>query len=489
MRVRHLFALIPPAIAPAIAPAGVRRAAITALLALLCAASVLAQEQGRYGHYDVYDPDLPPRAEYAARRAAVLQRLDSNAAMLVRAAEVETRSNDVRFEYRQRNSMLYLSGIPEAGSALLLVPRGISIAGQWATEVLFVAERNPTMEVWAGVRMGMDVASSVSGVAVVLPYARLGPVLDSLLPLLGTLYYDAWLHGFETEPLTGTTYVWDREMRKVLAGKGRMVQIKEVGGILNELRAIKSPVEQALIRKAVEITVQGHLETIRGARQGMHEYELEAIMEYAFRRLGSQSPGYPSIVGSGPNACILHYETNRRMTVPGDLVVMDCGAEYHGYTADITRTIPISGRFTPEQRAIYDLVLKAQQEAIAVCRPGNHFRLPHRQAVDVIGAGLVRLGILKDEQDYTTYFMHGTSHYLGLDVHDVGNTNGTLKPGMVLTVEPGIYIPAGSDCDPKWWNIGVRIEDDILVAEDGPVNLSQELPRSAEEIERLMQGE
>lgn len=461
----------------------------TMALLVLLSAGAAAQEQGRYGHYEVYEPDLPPRAEYAARRDAVLGKLDSSSAMLVRAADPSTRSNDVRFEYRQRNSMLYLSGVEESGSALLLVPRGVTIGGRRATQVLFVAERNPMMETWTGVLMGPAVAAQVTGIAVVLPYSQLLPTLDSLLPEIGTLYYDTWLHGFETEPLTGTTYVWDREMTKVMSAKGRKTKVKGTAGILDEMRVIKSPVEQALLRKAVDISIEGHLQTIRNARPGMHEYELEAIMESNFRRLGSESPGYPSIVGSGPNSCILHYETNRRSTVAGDMVVMDCGAEYHGYSADITRTIPISGRFTAEQRALYDLVLEAQQEAIAVCRSGNHFRLPHRKAADVIGAGLVRLGIIKDEQEYAKYFMHGTSHYIGLDVHDVGNTNGSLRPGMALTVEPGIYIPAGSDCDPKWWNIGIRIEDDILVTDDAPVNLSERLPRTADEIERLMSGD
>lgn len=464
----------------------VRTGLRVSMLLMLAASGLVAQEPGRYGHYDVHDPDLPPRAEYAARRAAVLKAMDTSSAMLVRAAELLTRSNDVKYELRQRNSMLYLTGVTEAESALLLLPKGVNMNGSVVHEILFVGARNPVTETWMGPMMGPDVASKVTGIATVLTTDRLRALLDSFVPLLDTLYYDGWLHGAEKEPLTGITYVWDREMKKAKGQQWGHLHIKNVASILNPMRVIKSPVEQNLMRKAVEISMEGHRETIRAGRPGMHEYELEAVMEYHFHRLGSESPGYPSIVGSGPNTCILHYELNRRKTVAGDLVLMDCGAEYHGYSADITRTFPISGKFTPEQRAIYDIVLQAQKEAIDACRSGNNFLLPHRKAVDVIAAGLVKLGIIEEEQSYSNYFLHGTSHYLGMDVHDVGNPYGLLQPGMVLTVEPAIYIPAGSKCDSKWWNIGIRIEDNIIVTDGTPVNLSESLPHTADEIEALM---
>jgi Xaa-Pro aminopeptidase len=336
--------------------------------------------------------------------------------------------------------------------------------------------------------MGPDVAAQVTGIRLVLPYSRLGDILNDLLPAIDTLYYDGWLHGMEKEPLTGTLFAWDREMRKRLEGKAAKLQIRPAGSILNTMRVIKSPAEIALMRRAIDISIEAHRETIRHARPGMHEYELEAIMEYNFKRLGAEEPGYPSIVGSGPNSCILHYESNRRQTEPGNMIVMDCGAEYHGYSADVTRTIPIGGKFSPEQRAIYDLVLDAQEEAIRLCKVGASFQDPHRKAVGIIGSGLVKLGIISDESEYMKYFMHGTSHFLGMDVHDVGDMSVPLASGMVMTVEPGIYIAPGSPCDPKWWGIGVRIEDDILVTNDGPVNLSGKLERSAEEIERLMGG-
>jgi Xaa-Pro aminopeptidase len=471
--------------------AAARGLLIGALLigALLGAAApaMHAQEGGRYGHYEVYDRDLLPRTEYARRRASVQSQLDSASAMLVRSADVRNRSNDVDYEYRQRNGLLYLSGVLESESALLLLPRPFRVDGDTTSQILFVSERNPSMETWTGLKMGPGMAAQVTGIRTVLPYGRLNEVLDSVLPSIARLYYDDWMYGSEREPLTGTSYAWDREMRKGLKAKLPCLDVRRASDILTPMRMIKSPAEISLMQRAADISIEGHRQTIRNARPGMHEYEFAAMMEYQFHRLGAEHPGYPSIVGSGPNTCILHYETNRRQSQAGDLVLMDCGAEYHGYTADITRTFPVSGTFTKEQRAIYDIVLEAQIAGIEACRAGNNFRIPHRKAIDVIVAGLKRLGIIKEDQEYSNYFMHGTSHYLGLDVHDVGSA-GELAPGMVLTVEPGIYIAAGSDCDPKWWNIGIRIEDDILVTSGAPVNLSAALERTADDIEKLMRA-
>jgi len=461
--------------------------ALLGLLVLVPHHQARGQEGGRYGHYHIYDPDNLPRREYRERRERVLRGLDSSSAMLVRAADIRNRSNDVDYPYRQRNSLFYLSGVTESESALLLAPRGMVVDGQPVTEILFVKERNPTDETWTGVLMGPAAAREVTGIDVVMPYEALGSVLGGLLPSLATLYYDDWVMDTGTEPLTGTTYGWEKEMGKELGRKFPGVRVKSAAGILDEMRVVKSPAEIALMQRAIDVSIEGHRATIGSARPGMYEYELVATMEYQFRRLGAEGPGYPSIVGAGPNACILHYETARRQTEPGDLVVMDCGAEYRGYSADITRTIPISGTFTPEQRTIYDLVAAAQDSAIGECRAGKSFRDPHRRAADIIAAGLVKLGIISSPGGYQRYFMHGTSHFLGLDVHDVGRM-GTLKAGMVLTVEPGIYIPAGSDCDRKWWNIGVRIEDDILVTDGAPTNLSGALPRDAEQIEAMMRA-
>jgi Xaa-Pro aminopeptidase len=239
------------------------------------------------------------------------------------------------------------------------------------------------------------------------------------------------------------------------------------------------------MKKVVQMSCEGHNEIMRAIVPGMHEYDVQSIGEYVWKRHGAEYVGYPSICGGEENSVILHYITNRRQLASGDIQLNDMGAEYHGYSADVTRTIPVNGKFSPDQKQIYELVLKAQQAGIDACKPGNDFQAAHKAALSVIKSGLVDLGIIKSESDYRQYFFHGTSHYLGLDVHDAG-TGGKLKPGVVLTVEPGIYIAEGSPCDPKWWNIGVRIEDDILITESGHENLSESSPRTVEAIEAMM---
>jgi Xaa-Pro aminopeptidase len=254
------------------------------------------------------------------------------------------------------------------------------------------------------------------------------------------------------------------------------------------LREIKTKEELDLMRKAISFTCDGIKEAMKALEPGMGEYDVEAIVEYVFKSKGSEDVGYPSIIGGGENSCILHYETNRKKLVSKDMVVCDVGAEYHGYTADVTRTIPVSGKFSPEQKAIYNIVLEAQLAGIAKCKPGEYFRAPHNAAMEIIQKRLLELGIIKAPSEVMKYFFHGTSHYLGLDVHDAG-TYGKLLPNSVITVEPGIYIPEGSDCDPKWWNIGIRIEDDILITDTEPEVLSSCVPKKIEEIEVLMKKE
>ncbi|MBH8559357.1 aminopeptidase P family protein [Hymenobacter negativus] len=258
-----------------------------------------------------------------------------------------------------------------------------------------------------------------------------------------------------------------------------------LGEKLGDLRAIKTPEELALLRRAIRISAQGQREVMKLLRPEMGEMEVQGLHEYVYRRYGAEFQGYPSIVGGGANGCILHYETNDRQRLDNDLVLMDCGAEYHGYSADVTRTAPPSGTFSPAQRQIYELVLAAQEAGFAACRPGANFDAPNKATQEVVAAGLVRLGIIKKKEEFRKYYPHGASHYLGLDVHDSGSY-GPLVPGNVITVEPGIYIPAGSPCDPKWWNIGVRIEDDALITATGYENLSAEAPRTVADIEKLM---
>jgi Xaa-Pro aminopeptidase len=259
---------------------------------------------------------------------------------------------------------------------------------------------------------------------------------------------------------------------------------QSLNGLMATLREVKTPEEIDLLRKAVSISAQGQVEVMKAMHPDMSEREVQGIHEFVYKRYGSEAVGYGSIVGAGENGCILHYVENSEARVGDRLVLMDLGAQYRGYTADVTRTIPASGKFSPEERAIYQLVYDAQEAGFNACMPGNSYRAPHAAARKVIDEGLVKLGIVKEGERHN-YFPHGTSHYLGLDVHDRG-TGCPLKPNSVITVEPGIYIPEGSPCDPKWWGIGVRIEDDILITETGWENLSAGAPRKIEEIEALM---
>ena len=277
----------------------------------------------------------------------------------------------------------------------------------------------------------------------------------------------------------------DVKEKVVLALSGNNLDSQLPNEIMSTLRETKTEEEMKLLKKAVEISAVGQIEVMKAMRPNMSETEIQGIHEYVYKKYGAEYEGYPSIVGGGHNGCILHYIENNKPKVGDDLVLMDLGAEYHGYTADVTRTIPANGKFSPEQKAIYQLVYDAQEAGIKASVLGADFSAPERAARAVINKGLMDLGIIKSEREGRKYFPHGTSHYLGLDVHDKG-LYGPFKENTVITVEPGIYIPEGSDCDEKWWGIAVRIEDDILITKDGPVNLSAMAPRKIEDIENLM---
>ena len=264
------------------------------------------------------------------------------------------------------------------------------------------------------------------------------------------------------------------------------LDVETLGIIMDDLREIKQPEEVALLKKAIYISAVGQVEVMKAMHPNMSEREIQGIHEFVFKKYGAEYEGYPSIVGGGHNGCVLHYITNDKPRVASDLVLMDLGAEYHNYTADVTRTIPADGTFSPAQRAIYDIVYEAQEAGIAASVVGASMRAPHMAALKVIEEGLMRLGIISDASEVRRYFPHGTSHYLGLDVHDAG-TYAPFRHHTLITVEPGIYIPENSPCDPKWWGIAVRIEDDILITDDGPVNLSAYAPRTATAIEAMMQ--
>ncbi|RSK46445.1 aminopeptidase P family protein [Hymenobacter perfusus] len=308
---------------------------------------------------------------------------------------------------------------------------------------------------------------------------NLKPYLENLSKQIPALAQDEYVQNY----LKATT---DAERQKAVAA--RPVTRFDMGTLddaLDRLRGVKTPPELALLRRAVRISAVGQQEVMKATRPDMGEIELQGLHEYVYKKYGAEFEGYPSIVGAGANGCVLHYIANDKPKVQNELLLMDCGAEYHGYTADVTRTIPPSGKFSPAQRQIYELVLAAQEAGFAACKPGADFQAPDKAARQVITDGLLKLGLISKPEEARRYFPHGTSHHLGLDVHDRGG-NGPLQAGHVITVEPGIYIPEGSPCDKKWWNIGVRIEDDVLITEKGYENLSREAPRTVAEVEAMM---
>lgn len=444
-----------------------------------------------------YEDDFLSADFHRGRREAVARALPPDAIALFFGAPTRTRSNDVDFQYRQSSDLLYLTGSEEPGTVLLLAPAGVDIDGVTVREVLFVPPREPSQEVWDGRRYGEERAMGQLGVERAVEATRFGEIMTPLLrDASRPLFHLTLPTGVEAgTALAGQLAVFLAHARPVGRGSAPPAGVRTsdgtlLRGIMSRLRESKTDEEMVLLQRAIDITAEAHREVLAQVEAGWTEYEVEALIEYTFKRNGAEHPGFQSIVGSGENSVILHYETNRRTTQPGDLVVIDIGAEYHGYSADVTRTIPVDGRFSPEQRAIYEIVLAAQAAGIAQTRAGNMFFAPHQAASQVLARGLTELGLLSSPSDgagLRRFFMHGTSHYLGLDVHDVGS-NGPMSPGTVITVEPGIYIAAAEDIDSKWWNIGVRIEDDVLVTEDGPVVLSVGAPSSVEEIEALMQS-
>lgn len=434
-----------------------------------------------------YDRDHLPADFHRGRRDMVRAALPpSGLAVILGGVEAGGGIDDLH-EFRQDPDLYYLTGTHEAGSALVLIPGGVEVEGRVVREILFVPPRSPSTEMWLGRRFGPGRAMSELGVELSLPNTRFREIVA---PLLADPDRSALLLPFPaavapSTPLSAQIGV----VAEAVAERGGAFDDTSLRGVLNGMREVKTEEELALLRRAVDITTTAHVEAIRALQPGWAEYEIQAVIEYTFRRMGSERAGFPSIVGSGENSVLLHYDTNRRVTRPGDLVVMDVGASYRGYTADVTRTVPVSGVFTTEQRAIYDLVLEAQQAGIAAARAGASFGAPGEAASQVLARGLAKLGLLRRADDrlgLQRFFPHGTSHYLGLQVHDVGSYR-ALKPGMVITVEPGIYIPPAPDVDPRWWNIGVRIEDVVLVTEDGPVVLSHAAPTRPDEIEALMQ--
>lgn len=427
---------------------------------------------------------------YAARRQAFLAKMGENGVAIIKAAPVVNRNGDVDYVYRQDSDFYYLTGFDEPEAVLILSKRGIFLrdAFRRTNELLLLRERNPHREMWDGYMLGVDRAEEKLGVQAARPIDELEAYMTSVIRGADTLYMETGRVDFDA-PLNEALHFIQKARERL-----HDFAVVDPSDILVPMRQKKDAHELELLNKAIEITGNAHLEVMRTAKPGMYEYQLEATLEHAFQFHGAEREGFPSIVGSGPNSCILHYNSNRRKTEEGDMVVLDIGAEYGMYTADITRTIPVNGKFTKEQKAIYNIVLEAQEAGIAAAVAGASFRAPNMAAFAKVHEGLQKLGILEADAGRNAirdFLPHGVSHYLGLDVHDVGSYS-ELQVNDVITVEPGIYISETVakkyDLPKAYWNIGVRIEDDILITESGPELLSHHSPRKPEEIEKVMAG-
>jgi Xaa-Pro aminopeptidase len=395
---------------------------------------------------------------------------------------VRHRNGDIEYAYRQDSQFHYLTGFPEPDAVAVLVPGRPQ--GEY---LLFVREHDPLRESWDGVWAGTDGAVERYGADDAFPIEDIEEIVPGLMEQRTRIYYSMGRH-VEFDPrMLG----WVNALR--------MQEFVALGHVLDDMRLYKSRPEQASLKRAAQIAVGAHRRAMRFARPGRMEYEVVAELVHEFRSYNADT-AYQPIVASGPNACTLHYREHARRLAEGDLLLLDAGCEHDYYASDITRTFPVSGRFSPVQRAVYEVVLEAQLAAIDKVRPGNHWNEPHEAAVRVITQGLVRLKLLKGsparllrEQAHLPFFGHRTGHWLGLDVHDVGDYKvggewRVLETGMVLTVEPGIYIRPSPRVPREFWNIGVRIEDDVLVTRDAPEVLSGALERAPEAIERLMEA-
>ena len=442
-------------------------------------------------------PETLPRpapianADYRLRRQALMAALPADSAVLLPGASLGTRSRDSEFPFRQDSDFHYLTGFPESDALLLLLP-----GRDEGESVLFCQDRDPTLEAWTGIRLGAEGAVREHGVDQAFENAERGERLAALLDGRRTLY----LALDNEQALALAEEVRAELVSRVRRGARPPEAFADVAPLLHEARLVKSPAELALLRHAAEISARGHLRAMRASRPGLGEYQLQAELEHEFRWQGGSGPAYASIVGGGANACVLHYIENRAPLKDGDLVLIDAGAEFELYAGDITRTFPVNGRFSDAQRALYAVVLGVQERAVAAVRPGTTLAAIHTEVVRGLTEGLIHLGLLEgevqariDDESYRRSYLHSTSHWLGLDVHDVGlyRRDGEprpLVPGMVLTVEPGLYIPADDDIPEALRGIGIRIEDDVVVTDEGHEVLTASVPKSVEAIEALMAG-
>lgn len=433
------------------------------------------------------------RTEFARRRKQLMALMEPNSIAIVPAAPERSRSRDTEYPYRQDSDFLYLSGFEEPQAVLVLIP-----GRDHGEYVLFVRERNREREIWDGYRSGPEGACKDFDADDAFPIDDIDDILPGLLEGRQRVYYAM---GKDSE-FDKHVMDWVNTIRaKVRSGATPPGEFLDLSHFLNDMRLFKSAAELRVMKEAGEISARAHVRAMKASKPGMMEYQLEAEILHEFQMSGARFPAYNSIVGGGKNGCILHYIENSAPLKNGDLVLIDAGCELDYYAADITRTFPVNGKFSPEQKALYEICLDAQLAAIAECKPGKHWNDPHEATVRVITKGLVELGLIEGDVEeaikseaYKEFYMHRAGHWLGMDVHDVGDYKvggewRVLESGMVMTVEPGIYVaPDNERVAKKWRGIGIRIEDDVVITKDGNEVLTKDVPKTVAEIESLMAG-
>jgi Xaa-Pro aminopeptidase len=431
------------------------------------------------------------KQEFARRRHNLMQTMEQGSIAIVASSQELVRSRDTHFMFRQDSDFHYLCGFPEPNAVLALIP-----GREHGEFVLFCNDKDPQQETWHGRRIGPEAACEKYGADDAFPIDDIDEILPGMMEGRHRIYYEMGKNtGLDNQIMSWVNKIRS-QVKKGAQPPGEFIDLRHA---LHDMRLIKSAAEQKLMKQSAEIAADAHKRAMQVCKPGMTELEIEAELHYEFTRQGARFPAYSSIVASGDNACILHYTENQSKLKNGEMLLIDAGAEYQGYASDITRTFPINGKFTPAQKELYNLVLEAQLAAIETVKPGNHWMQPHEAAVDVLTEGMIGLGILEgdkqtliEQEAYKQYYMHKTGHWIGLDVHDVGDYTidgepRMLESGMVLTVEPAIYIPKDDDTvAKKYRGTGIRIEDDIVVTSDGHEVLSAGVVKTVEEIETLM---
>jgi len=467
----------------------VRTKALSAAIAFLITATAYSQPAPAQQD-DNLPTDYLTKDFHAGRRDALRRIMPDNSVMVVFAFPTRTFSNDVEYFYHQNPDLYYFSGYKEPHSLLLVFkePQKDSLGNQY-TELLFVQKKNAQAEQWTGKRLGTEGVKEKLGINSVfngadfkkfnIDFSKFNKIIFDKFPVDVP-------NGFDNADL----YDLIQQFKQKSGAPEQMTKqnkfdTKLYHDLTATLRQIKTPEEMSLIRKAVEISCQGQNEVMKALHPNMSELEIQGLHEYVHKKNGAEGVGYGSIVGSGENGCILHYMENAKTKIGTQMILMDVGAEYHGYTADVTRTVPADGKFSGEEKIIYQLVYDAQEAAFKTLKNGSKWADANAAAKNTIADGLLKLGIISDKKEVSKYYPHGLGHHIGLDVHDRGFYD-SLQKDMVITIEPGIYIPEGSKCDKKWWSIAVRIEDDLLITQDGYELLSRFAPRKIEEIEKMI---